>query len=482
MIRKIWVWIFLSAALFLGACTTNPATGEQDFTPFMSPEDEAQIGKDAHPKILKAYGGIYEDEKLGAYIAGVTMRIARASDLPDIPYTVSVLDSPVVNAFALPGGYVYVTRGLLALANSEAEVAGVLGHEIGHVAARHSAQRHSAAVGSQILGAVLGAVTGSSAASQVFGMGAQGVLASYSRDQEFEADSLGVRYLTRAGYDPDAQAAFLDHLAAETALQAKLTNQDYDAAAANWLASHPATAERVARAHSLAAQTGRAGEGDEGREVYLRAIDGMLYGDRPEEGVVREGHFLHPGLKFRFDAPQGFHLQNTPQAVWAFGPDKSVMKFDMGKKPPQQDIVDYLTRDWARQVQLEGLERLSVNGMTAASGWTRLQNRRARIVAIDGGKGRVFRFLAGTLQEVGTRHDAAIAASIRSFRLMSEAEAKAVKPLRIRTLQVRAGDTVSKLARRMAYDTAREERFRVLNGLEAGEELRAGTRVKVVAE
>lgn len=475
----------LMAGIFagLGACTTNPATGEEDFTPFMSPQEEARIGAEAHPQILKAYGGVYEDARVGAYVAKVALRVARASDLPDIPYTVSVLDSPVVNAFALPGGYVYVTRGLLALANSEAELAGVLAHEIGHVAARHSAQRQTAAVGSQIFGTLLGAVVGSSAVNQLFNLGSQGLIASYSREQEFEADSLGVRYLARAGYDPYAQASFLKQLAAETAFAAKLSGRGAGAVQVDWLATHPANDARVREAARLAAETGMPqGAGEVNAAAHLQAVDGLLYGDRPEEGVIRGREFLHSGLGFRFKAPEDFHLQNTPQAVWAFGPDKSIVKFDTGKKAPGQDIAGYLVNDWARQLRLTELRRLEIGGLAAAEAWTRLQNMRTRIVAIEGRDGRVYRFLAGTVPQAGTVHDAAIGAMVESFRLLSKAEAARIKPLRIRTVKVRPGESAAALAARMKVEAYALERFRVLNGLGEGGEPKPSSTVKLIAE
>lgn len=481
---KVLVPAFIGAAFAgLAACTTNPATGEEDFTPFMSPEEEARIGAEAHPQILKAYGGVYEDAEVGAYVAKVALRVARASDLPDIPYTVSVLDSPVVNAFALPGGYVYVTRGLLALANSEAELAGVLAHEIGHVAARHSAQRQTAAVGSQIFGTLLGAVVGSSAVNQLFNLGSQGLLASYSREQEFEADSLGVRYLARAGYDPYAQASFLKQLADETALAAKLANRDANAAQVDWLATHPANEARVREAARLAAETGVPhGAGEMNAAAHLRAVDGLLYGDRPEEGVIRGREFLHSGLGFRFKAPQDFHLQNTPAAVWAFGPDKSVVKFDTGEKAPRQEIADYLAGDWARQLRLSGLRRFEVGGLAAAEAWTRLQNMRTRIVAIEGRDGRVYRFLAGTAPQAGGTHDASIDGMVKSFRLLSKAEAARIKPLRIRTVKVQPGQNAALLAARMKVEAYALERFRVLNGLGEGGEPKPSSTVKLIAE
>ncbi|MEX0840021.1 MAG: M48 family metalloprotease [Parvibaculum sp.] len=477
-ISALMVLLFSAAA-----CTTNPATGERQIAPLMSVEQEAKVGAEAHPKILEAFGGAYPDAQLGGYVAGIATRVARATNIPNGQYRVTVLDSPVVNAFALPGGYVYVTRGLMALANDEAELAGVIGHEMGHVAARHSAQRQTAAIGTTLLGAVLGAVIGNQAASQAIGLGGQGFLAGYSRDQEFESDMLGIRYLVGAGYDPLGVADFLETMGAQDALEARVRNLPQDATRNNWLASHPATASRVDAARSHARDAGATpATGERNRDTYLKALNGMLYGDRPEDGIVRDRDFLHPKLRFAFKAPPGFVITNSPAVVVVQGPDRSLAKFDMGQKDASVEIGHYLTNQWAKGTQLSRLQRLKINGMNAATATTRINDYNARLVVIEFAPDRVYRFLVGTLTQTGTRHDAALQEMVMSFRKLSASEAAAVKPLRLRVVTVRAGDTAVSLGRRMAYSEYQTDRFRVLNGLGAGEEPRPGMRVKLVTE
>lgn len=475
--------IAVAALLALGACMTNPATGRTQMAPLISSEDEARAGAEAHPKIIEAYGGVYSDPEVSAYVAKVTSRIAKASDRPDIAYRVTVLNSPVVNAFALPGGYVYVTRGLLALVDDEAELAGVLGHEIGHVIARHSAQRQTAALGASVLGAVLGAVAGSDAVNQVAGLGGQGLLASYSRDQEFEADQIGVLYLAKAGYDPYAEADFLETMGAQEALHARISNQQHDDTRVDWLASHPATPDRVAAARAHADETGIAqGAGDRERQAFMHAIDGLLYGDSPENGIVRDGRFAHPKLRIAFTAPKGFVITNTAQAVIVQGPEKTIVKFDSGRKASGVDIGTYLAQDWAAGVPIKGLERFTLNGMNAAEATARIGDYNGRLIAIETAPDTVYRFLIGTKPAVGTRYDRALKELVTSFRRLTEAEARAVKPLRIRIVTVKAGDTAASIAARMAFSDFKVERFRVLNGLKPDEQPKPGTLVKIIAD
>lgn len=483
MLRRSGFSLALGALLFVAGCTTNPATGRTHIAPLMSPEQEARAGADAHPKILETYGGVYGDERVGAYVAKVTSRIAKGSDRPDIAYRVTVLDSPIVNAFALPGGYVYVTRGLLSLVDDEAELAGVLGHEIGHVVARHSAQRQTAALGASVVGAVLGAVVGSSAVNQAVSMGGQGLLASYSRDQEFEADTIGVRYLARAGYDPYAEADFLQTMDAQEQLSVLVSRQKQSGSGMDWLASHPATPDRVAAARAHADETGmQPGTGDRQRESFMRAIDGLIYGDSPENGIVRGQMFMHPKLRIAFSVPKDFVMTNTAKAVIAQGPGKTVVKFDSGQKAPGTDIATYLTSVWAKGVELQGLQRFTINGMNAAASAAVVGEYNAQLVAIEAEPGTVYRFLMGTKPEVGTRYNAALRDVAMSFRRLSEAEARAVKPLRIRIAAVQPGDTVATLASRMAFSDYKVERFRVLNGLGQGRQLKPGMLVKIVTD
>ncbi|WP_421860294.1 M48 family metalloprotease [Parvibaculum sp.] len=471
----------LLAILLVASCATNPATGERQIAPLMSAEQEAQAGAAAHPKIIEAYGGVYGDETLGAYVAGVTARIVKATNRPDGPYRVTVLDSPAVNAFALPGGYVYVTRGLMALVSDEAELAGVIGHEIGHVNARHSAQRQTAAMGTSLLGAVLGAVVGSDAVNQIVGLGGQGLLANYSRDQEYEADMLGVRYLAKAGYDPYAAADFLQSMSAQEELSAQMRNAEYDVSRNDWLASHPATPDRVAAARQYAREAGGgAGQLPRNGNAYLSAIDGMLYGDDPEEGIARDRQFVHPKLRFAFEAPQHFTVTNSSRMVFVEGPEGTVAQFDGAKKVKGVEIGQYLAAVWAKGVKLSAVERFEINGMSAATATAKVGKYNGRLVAIEYAPDIVYRFLVGTLPQAGTRYDSAIHALVMSFRKISAGEAKAVKPMRIEIIEVRSGDTAETLGRRMAFSDHAAERFRVLNGLWPSGQPVKGQRVKIV--
>lgn len=466
----------------LVACATNPATGKAQLMPLMSSADEARVGAQEHPKIVEAYGGVYQDAKIGAYVAGVTNRIAKGYGPQGAgTYRVTVLNSPVVNAFALPGGYVYVTRGLLALANDEAELAGVIGHEVGHVLARHSAQRQSAALGTSLLGAVLGAVVGSNALNQVVGLGGQGLLASYSRDQEYEADELGVRALAGAGYDPYAEADFLANLGAEDDLTSRLNNQASRGNQVNWLASHPATPARVQAATAHAQASGaQAGKGERNRATYLKTINGLVYGDSPDQGMVRGRDFIHPGARFAFRAPVGYQIINSAQAVLVQGPDKTQIKFDAGAKSAGSDIADYMAYEWAKGVQLTNGERLTINGMKAVSAWTRINGYNARLVVIEYNPTTVYRFLIGTAPQIGAGRNGELDGMVTSFRKLSAAEAAAIKPLRLLVVSVKSGETAASLGRRMAFSDNQAARFRVLNGLRANEEPKPGMLVKLV--
>ena len=462
----------------LASCAVNSPTGSLQFVPLMSEAEEARLGAETHPKIVQAYGGVYKDDELGGYVAGIVARIA-ASSGKHVTYRTTVLDSDIVNAFALPGGYVYVTRGLLALVNDEAELAGVLGHEIGHVDARHSAQRQTAAVGTSLLGAVIGAVVGNDAVNQVLGLGQKGFLASYSRDQEYEADKLGVQALARSGYDPYAQADFLQSMDAEMKLEARLTGSQ--SGGASWFASHPPTPDRVRAARAEARATGRApGSGERNRREYLRHINSMTYGDSPSQGIVDGNRFVHPELRFSFEVPRGFKISNSSQAVMIAGPEKTIAKFDGATKSAGQPVDAYLANSWARNVRIGNLRRFQINGMKAASALARVNNYNAKLVVIEYSPERVYRFLLGTLPQVGGRYDEALQRIVGSFHRISKAQAARVKPLRIKVVKVRVGDTVASLATRMSFRDHREQRFRVLNGLEATDGLRAGEEVKIV--
>ncbi|MCH7794564.1 MAG: M48 family metalloprotease [Proteobacteria bacterium] len=469
----------------LSACETAPGTGRTIFTGGMGPETEARLGYQEHQKIVPQFGGAYADPAIDAYVTGIGDLLVKTSETPDLKFTFTVLDTPMVNAFALPGGYVYITRGLLALADNEAEVAGVLAHEIGHVTARHSAERYGQTMAANILGLGLGILLGSGPVTDLYGAVAGVALRSYSREQEYESDLLGVRYMSRAGYDPGAMATFLTRLLAHGRLEAELRGQPGKADAFDIMQTHPRTADRIARAIAEAGAKTVA-EPMTAREVYLGKIDGLLYGDDPEQGFVRGRRFLHPELRFAFEVPRGFRLFNGIKRVRAQGPEGAAIVFGRAKKPSRAPMTVYLTQVWAEGVRLREVERLTINGMEAATGHTRMNARSGpvdvRLVAIRYDAANIYRMLFLTPPKATGPLQRALRETTYSFRKLSAAEAAALKPLRLGIHRVRPGETAAVIAERMPFADYRLRRFLVLNGLTEGTELSVGQKVKVVTE
>jgi len=476
--------VFLALGAVLVGCETAPGTGRAFFTGGMSAEDEVALGAKEHEKIVPQFGGAYESPALNAYVRSVGGLLARTSESPNLKFTFTILDTPVVNAFALPGGYVYVTRGLLALASDEAELAGVLAHEIGHVTARHSAERYGQATAARIAQIGLGILFGGAAADAV---GAAGGIAlkSFSREQEHEADLLGIRYLARAGYDPQAMATFLEHLLADSRLEAEMAGQAGRADEFNIMQTHPRTADRVAAAMREAGiKTVK--NPMRPRDIYLNKIDAMLYGDNPDEGIVRGRSFLHGKLKFAFDVPAEFQLANGRRAVVARGPQGAAIIFDRGKAGGNQAMPAYLTQVWAKGVALRDVEAITINGMAAATGQIRLTTKKGtrdvRLVAIRYDAKSIYRMLFVIPPQAGPAMAEGLRATTYSFRKLSDREAAAIKALRLRIHTVRRGETLQALARRSPFESYAVQRLGVLNGLTPDSKLRAGDRIKIVAE
>ena len=473
-----------AAPLLPGGCSVNPATGDEQFTAFLSPEEERIVGAQEHPKLVEAFGGLYDDPALQRYVASLGRLLQQTSEQPEPPFTFVVLDSPVVNAFALPGGYVHVTRGLMALANDEAELAGVIAHEIGHVTARHSAERYSHGLVAGLGAAILGAVIDNRSVSDFANLAAGAYVQGYSRDQELEADTLGVRYLSRAGFDATAMSSFLETMGAEAALAGKIAGTRGAGAQGGLFASHPRTADRVRKAADAAqAEFG----GERARDIYLRRIDGMIYGDSPEDGFVRGRAFVHPILRIAFTAPPGFHLRNAPEAVVGSHPSGATVRFDEARLAnPSISTWRYLRDDWASRVALTRIERTQVDGMDAVAASTRVHTRSGvrdvRLVAIRAAPTRVYRFFFVTPPRQTREFSTPFRQMIASFRRLGVAQAANLRPLRLRVVAVVPGDTVESLAARMPFNNFRAERFRVLNGLRSGERLRPGQLVKIVTE
>tara|TARA_R110002072_G_scaffold19040_4_gene70539 strand:- start:2074 stop:3609 length:1536 start_codon:yes stop_codon:yes gene_type:complete len=476
--------LLLSFLVLATGCSKAPATGETIFTGGMTPDQERQLGAQQHPEIVAAYGGAYDNAPLNRYVTSIGELLVATSELPDLQFTFTLLDTDVVNAFALPGGYVYVTRGLLALANDEAELAGVMAHEIGHVTARHSAQRYGsnvlASVGQMALGVLLGGQ-----AAQLGGSIAAPTLQAFSREQEFEADTLGVRYLSRAGFDPQAMGSFLNNLQAKSRLDATLAGNPDVADSFDIMQTHPRTADRVAAAVRLAAGT-EVKNPLRARAIYLNKIDGMIYGDSPSQGFVRGRRFSHPQLRFTFQVPAGFQLTNAADQVTARHPNGSLILFSGASKPGSLDPATYLRTQWGRKLKLSDLERITINGMAAATAGTRVRRNGARVdlrlLVIRFDDTSLFRFLFVTPVSQTKALSADLRRTSYSFKKLTAAQAAALTPYRIKIRTADDSTSLSAEAQMLPFSDHQEDRFRVLNGLDSAKDLQPGQLFKTIVE
>ena len=449
-------------------------------------QSEAQIGAEAHPQLLAEFGGAMTGPQ-AQYVEQVGKNIAGQSGLGQAQssFTVSLVNSPVNNAFAIPGGYIYTTRQLVTLMNNEAELAGVLGHEVAHVALRHSQRRQQAAQKNQLLGvgaAILSsALLGSNPLGQQLGQaalqGSQMLTLKFSRSQELEADVKGIEYLNKAGYDPRAMATVLASLAAQNALDARLQGRQ-NATIPEWASTHPDPASRVQAALSRA----QGMTGVTNRDTFLTRIDGLTYGDDPAQGLVEGNQFIHPDLRLAFRTPQGFYMVNGTRAVTING-ESGKAQFTTG--PYSGNLQTYVNNVFGalseqQQIRPSSIQTTSVNGLPAAYGTARVNNGNSQVdvtvFAYEFANDRAYHFLAITpAGRSGTFNS-----MYQSVRRISAQEASNVVPRKLDVVTVGSGDTVASLANRMAYSSNQEERFRVLNGLSSGEGVRAGQKVKIV--
>jgi len=473
-----------------GCGSVNPATGRSSFTGLSSVEDDIKLGKEEHGKIVQEFGGEYENRRLQGYVDGIGLTLARHAEFQQFNYRFTILNTPVVNAFALPGGYVYITRGLLALASNEAELAGVMAHEIGHVNARHTAERIAATQVSQlglIAGAIGAAVLG--LPGEVMQLGqtvAMASIQSYSRSQELEADTLGIRYMSRAGYDPQGMVTFLSTLREQSMLEAQVQGLPPGKVDEfNIMATHPRTKERVEQAMKVAA-TARPVKPRIARDAYLDNIDGILYGDDPKQGIVRGRLYQHPGLRFQFRVPEGFRIVNGERQISARDNTGAEILFDTARIKNSRTMAAYLQNEWTAKTPLRDVETITINGSEAATGWLRTQDQRRgaidlRGVAIRRDASSVYRFLFVTPASQSQRLSRPLRETTYSFRTLSAEEAAKIQALRLLIVPARNGDSIAALAKALPYDRYNEAWFRLLNDLKPGEGLRAGQRLKVVA-
>src|SRR5579871_83810 len=487
MSRRIWAaWAVLCVCLVLGACgDMNRFQFQAASAPPIAPVKpnralvQTPASEKEHERILASYGGAYDDPKLEALITRVVDRLVAASDRPDQPYKVTILNSGAVNAFALPTGQLYVTRGLIALSSDTSELSSVLSHEMAHVVSKHAAIREDQARQAAIVARVVTDMSNDPDVTAFTLAKSRLTMASFSRNQEFEADDMGIAISAHAHFDPYGAARFLTSMERNAELKAGKTS--LDPRAQDFLSSHPATPERVQKAQAAARQYSSPENRERDREDYLGAIDNIVYGEDPSEGFVRGRRFLHPKLGFTFQAPENFTLDNTAQAVIGVREGGSqAMRFDVVRVPAEQGLGDYLNSGWMENVDKASTEDLTVNGFPAASAVAHGDQWQFKVYALRFGSD-VYRLIFATKQKT-TESERNARETVNSFRRLTLDEIQSARPLRIKVINVQPGDTVESLAHRMAGVDRPTERFRIINGLEAHAQVKPRDRVKIVVD
>ena len=469
--------------LALAGCATNPVTGEREFV-MISESQEITMGREADVEVRREMG-LYEDDALQRYVEEIGLELASRSHRPELPWSFAIVDSPAVNAFAIPGGFIYLTRGIMPFLGDEADLAGVLGHEIGHVTARHTVQAYTRASGTQ-LGLLVGSIF-SPTARAVGGLAERGLgvlFLRYGRGAELQADRLGAEYAAVAGWDPTGVRDMLSTLS-------RISEGSDRRGVPGWLSTHPEGGDRVERVGPTLSELGARMDFADlrvNRQGYLDRLDGLIYGDNPDQGVVRGRDFLHPELRFALRFPDGWEVVNTETQVVARQPGEEVYMLLQPVTDPETRDLEALAVDNMRssEYRLDAGGETSINGLDAFVGtFTGERNNdgqpRARVAFID--HRRSVYTLAG-LAEVQTydRVESDFNEAIRSFRGLSAAEAEEIRPNRIRFYTVRAGDTWQSMSQDAGQRIVPSNTLAVMNGFPVNEQPRAGDRIKIAVE
>lgn len=465
-------------ALHLQSCATNPVTGKSQLM-LLSKDQEIALGEQSDPEIVAAFGR-YDNEEIQNFINEKGQQMARVSHRPELKYEFKVLDSPVVNAFALPGGYVYFTRGILAHFNNEAEFAGVLGHEIGHITARHSAQQYSRQILAQV-GLVAGMVL-SEDFRQYAGLAQQGVgllFLKFGRDDESESDRLGVEYSTKIGYDAHQMADFFGTL--------KRLGDQSGQSIPTFLSTHPDPADRNRKVGQLASQWQQKTSGSQynvNRNEYLRMIDGLTYGEDPRQGYVESGIFYHPELKFQYPIPSGWRVNNMPSQVQMAPEDgKALMLLTLAPGQDPAQAADAMLQ----QYQLTQISRSneSVNGLRAVSVLAEQANEQTQEVVsilayLIEYEGRVYQILGMSYKQDFNTYTARFRQTMGGFRKLTDPAKINVKPERIRIHRIDKDTNLRAALQEAGMPGNRHEELAILNGMELNQPLTRGMLIKVV--
>jgi predicted Zn-dependent protease len=488
MNKQFFTWFATIVLILFNSCARNPVTGRTELS-LMSTEQEVAMGKGADPQIVAQFG-LYEDPKLQRFIEEKGQQMAAISHRNNLKYEFKVVDSPVVNAFAVPGGYVYFTRGIMAHFNNEAEFAGVLGHEIGHITARHSAQQQSKAMLAQV-GLIAGMIAApqlgqyAEAAQQGIGL----LFLKFGRDDERESDRLGVEYSTKIGYDAKEMAGFFNTLS-------RMGGEEREQIP-DFLSTHPNPADRNRTVKKLAEewqQKTNAADLKVNRESYLKMIDGIIYGDDPKQGFTENNMFYHPVLKFQFPVPAGWALQNSPQQVQMAPKDgKAVMMLMLAPGNSLQTAAQAFLEQYKmvpvenKTTTVNGLQAIAVIADQQAQQDPQQQQQqqqpsiRALMYFIEYG-GNVYNMMGITSAQDFNTYYPVFNSNITGFRQLTDQEKINRKPDRVRIKPVKQSGTLSQALTALGSKSDKMKEVAVLNGMQLNDKVEKGMLIKVLEQ
>jgi predicted Zn-dependent protease len=479
----------VTAAVLLDSCSTNPASGSHDVV-LSTRKGEVEEARREYDEITRYYG-IYEDQAVQDYVNAVGQRVARASDLPDLQWHFTVLDDDTINAFTTGGGYVYVFRGLLTYLNSEAQLAGVLGHEMGHVVARHPARQESKAAGADILTIAAIILTGSPVVADLANIGSAAWIQGYGREAETEADQLGMKYMVRAGYDPHAMREVFETFKAQESFEIASARAEgrepniYHGV----FSDHPAPDDRAAAAARQAAQLGEAPKGGYvvNRDVYMQAIDGLAFGSSRAQGVVRDNRFYHADMGITLAFPHGWVIQNGRDRILAFTPShETIMQITAESRPENKAPRDFLL-DRIKGATMAGGEPLTVNGMDGYTVLTRsgspLDNGAGpiRFVVLYRGKSAfVYAGASRSARNGRPEADGLFLSVAQTTRDLRPAEYALAEPYRIDLVRVTPKTRLADYAQNIPAEKYHNAELELINGVYPNKPLPLGEYIKIV--
>ncbi|WP_074381521.1 M48 family metalloprotease [Bartonella doshiae] len=479
---KIYRISLISLMLLFSACHTRYSSSDMlsslESSKSISENNlYATLGATQHPRILQIYGEAYSNAKLEHLLTNIARKLTAVAPRSHQTYYITILDSENVNAFAHPGGYIYITRGMLALANDSSEVAAILAHEIAHIIAHHGILRLQKEAELKMANHMSSSLLSHTRSKLHTSLENKRQLAQFSRNQELQADSIAIEMLKHAGYDPFASPRFLQTMEAYSALRniSGTTNASLD-----FLETHPTTPQRIRLAIEKARKISTPYTRNTDRDSFLKAIDGMIFGGSPRTGYVRGNQFIHPQLRMTFSVPNNFTIENSMHTVWASGPDKIAIRFDAVPRPDKMSASDYLQSGWIVGLDTSSILPTMIQGFPAAHAYATNEQWQFDIVVIMYNK-HILRFLTAAPYN-SQQFETVAKKTIQSFHPLSLSQLNKLKPLKIRVIYVKQEESIASFANKMQNTTHKEKLFRILNAFPQTQTLHAGTSIKIVSE